>query len=435
MDILISGNEKIIETLHSMQAEKISSDVFKPSQFNYYQPAKNNWLVYNTLYNTLAWLTNLEYEKLLGKKSCGKDLTRKFFCEGLFVEKNLNELALYERWAKMQRKIDKPYLSVNITTTLKCNARCYYCYESGVKHSDLSATQIQAVEKFIKSRLRENDILALTVFGGEPLLNAKVMDDLTDSLTSSEIKFSSYIITNGSLITKKIVEEKFKRWNVHDVQITLDGTAKTYEKRKAYVNQSAGIFNRILKKISLVAAAGITVHIRLNIDRENMNEIFDLLEILEKNFGDVPEVSWYPAFLTEVGNDLTENEKLEFIKNLFAKLKNPTKMNAARRLHSMPKSVPCMRNDMKSITIDVFGNIYTCEHLVGRKEKSFCTLKNFDEKFNKARIKYKLRAECKKCVFLPKCMGGCEANLETDDEPCMIEKYIIQGYLAYMAEK
>lgn len=435
MDILISGNEKVIETLHALQRKKVSAYFFKPSQFNYYQPTKNNWLVYNTLYNTLARLTNSEYEKLLGKKFCGKDLTKKFFSEGLLVEKDLNELKLYERWAKMQRKIDKPYLSFNITTTLKCNARCYYCYEKGVRHHDLSQLQTDLLIKFIKSHLREKDMLAITAFGGEPLLNIKAFDDLTESLSSSGINFSSYIITNGSLITKKLVTEKFKRWNVHDVQITLDGTAETYEKRKAYVNQRAGIFNRILKKISIVANAGITVHIRLNIDRENMTEIFDLIELLEKKFGDVPEISWYPAFLTEVGNDLTEQEKIIFIKNLFSNLKNPTKINAVYRMHSMPKSIPCMRNDPKSITVDVFGNIYTCEHLVGNKNKSVGSLNNFDSKSNTSRIKYNLRSECKRCVFLPKCMGGCAVNLETGDEPCMIEKYIIQGYLAFLAEQ
>ncbi len=266
------------------------------------------------------------------------------------------------------------------------------------------------------------------------MLNTKVFDDITSSLTDESINFSSYIITNGSLITKKLVTEKFKRWNVHDVQITLDGTAKTYEKRKSYVNQRSGIFNRILKKIATVADAGITVHIRLNVDRENMEEIFELIELLEKNFGNIPEVSWYPAFLTGVGNDLTEKEKILFVKNLFAKLKNPTKMNATHRLHSLPKSIPCMRNDSKSFTIDVFGNIYTCEHLVGKKNESVGTLDNFDDN-DKNRIKFALRPECKKCVFLPKCMGGCAVNLETDDEPCMIEKYIIQGYLAYMAEQ
>ena len=435
MDILISGNEKIIKTLQSLHTKNFASDNVKPSQFNYYQPAKKNWLVYNTLYNTLARLTKAEYEKLIGEKFCGKLLAKKFLAEGLTVAENLNEFALYERWAKMQREIEKPYLSVNITTTLKCNARCYYCYEKGMRHGDLSATQTESIANFIQSKLRGNEILVLTWFGGEPLLNTKPFDDLTESLTKSNINFSSYIITNGSLITKKLVTEKFKRWNVRDVQITLDGTAKTYEKRKAYVNQRAGIFNRILKKISTVANAGVTVHIRLNVDRENMNEIFELMPLLEENFGDKSEVSWYPAFLTEVADDLTEIEKIEFVKNLFCKLKNPTKINAARRIHSTPKTIACMRNDPKSVTVDVLGNIYTCEHFVGNPDKAIGTLQNFDEAVNKNRIKENLRAECKSCVFLPKCMGGCAANLETNDEPCMVEKYIIQGYLAYLAER
>ena len=322
------------------------------------------------------------------------------------------------------------YYSLSLEKSLN-----YYCYEKGVRHYDLSQLQTDLLTKFIKSNLRKNDMLGIVWFGGEPLINIRAFDDITASLSSSGINFSSYIITNGSLITKKLVTEKFKRWNVHDVQITLDGTAETYEKRKAYVNQRAGIFNRILKKISIVANAGITVHIRLNIDRENMTGIFDLIELLEKNFGDVPEISWYPAFLTEVGDDLTETEKISFVKNLFSSLKNPTKMNAAYRMHSMPRYIPCMRNDPKSITVDVFGNIYTCEHLVGNKNKSIGNLRNFDSELNRSRVEYKLRPECESCVFLPKCMGGCAVNLETDDEPCMIEKYIIQGYLAFMAEQ
>lgn len=83
-----------------------------------------NWLtnlkVGGELCNTLVRLTNAEYEKLLGKKSCGQDLTKKFLSEGLLIEKDLNELMLYERWAKMQRKIDKPYFSVNYSNS-SCN--------------------------------------------------------------------------------------------------------------------------------------------------------------------------------------------------------------------------------------------------------------------------------------------------------------------------
>lgn len=101
---------------------------------------------------------------------------------------------------------------------------------------------------------------------------------------------------------------------------------------------------------------------------------------------------------------------------------------------SMPKYHPCMRNDMRSFSVDTKGNIYACEHFVGRKEYSFSNLSNYDESFNADRYKLRIAATCKSCVFLPKCMGGCAANRLSGDEPCMIEKYLLQGYIAHLAE-
>lgn len=435
METIISGNEDIIKMLYALHGENNLGQEMKPSVFNYIVPVQDGVMVYNTLYNTLLRLTKMEYAKILGEKSVGKALSRKFQKNGIILPVDVNELKLYEAWAKKQRKIKKTYLSINITSTLNCNARCAYCYENGVQKKNFSPLQKEKLIQFIETHLHEGDKLVINWFGGEPLLGQNVIDYVSTELNKRNIFFSSYIITNGSLITKDLVKKKFSKWNVKDVQITLDGLAKTYETRKAYQGQHPGIFGRLIKKIIVLAEADIKVHIRLNIDRENSEEILDLLTMLEDKFNSYDTVTWYPAFLTGIGNDLTEEEKITFIKNMFFRLKNPVKMNAARRLHAVPKQSPCMRNDPRSMSIDVNGNIYTCEHLVGRDAEAIGTLTHWEEATNSKRLNVKLRKECRKCVFLPKCMGGCAANLETGDEPCMIEKYIIQGYLGFMAEK
>lgn len=388
---------------------------------NYIRNDKKGYLIYNTLYNSLVRLSPLEYEKLLGKKKTGKELRKNFKKHGLIIAEKLDEMDIYNQWCSLQRKVDRPYISINITATLKCNARCYYCYENGVKHSDFEEKQLFLLIKFLKERVRENDTLLLNWFGGEPLMNKKVLNFVSNELKRYGISFCSYIITNGSLINKKMVTTDFIRWNVKDVQITLDGLGETYEKRKAYIDQKRNIFLRILQKIELVAKNGVRVHIRLNVDRRNKMEILDLLKLLNTNFGQLNEVTWYPAFLTGIGDDLTEDEKVSFVKDMLYITQNPAKMNIGRRLYSMPKIRACMRNDPKSFSIDVFGHVYSCEHLVGRKEKFIGTLKEFDDQKNLCRTNVTLREECKKCVFLPKCMGGCAANLETNDEACMIE--------------
>jgi len=434
MDTIISGNKNIIKFIYSSENYAGFSNDVKLSTFNYIQKGKKSYLVYNTLCNTLVRLTPLEYEKLMGKKKAGRELRKTFIKHGLLIAKELDELKIYNQWSALQRRIDRPYISVNIATTLKCNARCYYCYEKGVRHSDFRERQFPLLIKFLKEKVRENDTLALNWFGGEPLMNKKVLNFVSSELKKSEILFYSYIITNGSLINKRMVNTDFVRWNVKDVQITLDGLRETYEKRKAYTEKKRNIFSRILQKIELVAASGIRVHIRLNVDKRNRMEILALTELLCNRYGQFKEVTWYPAFLTGIDDDLTEEEKISFIKDMFAITQNPAKMNIGRRLYSVPKSRACMRNDPKSFSIDVFGNVYSCEHLVGRKEMSIGTLSAFDNEKNLCRSDVALRNECNQCVFLPKCMGGCAANLETNDEPCMIEKYMIQGYLAYLAE-
>ena len=434
MDVIISGNKNVIKFIYSAENYLEFSDEVKLSIFNYIQKDKQGYLVYNTLYNSLVRLNSLEYEKLAGKKKAGRELRKMFMKHGLLIAKELDELKIYNQWSALQRRIDRPYVSVNIATTLKCNARCYYCYEKGVRHSDFRERQLPQLMKFLKERVRENDTLALNWFGGEPLMNKKVLNFVSNELKKSGISFYSYIITNGSLINKRMVDTDFVRWNVKDVQITLDGLRETYEKRKAYVEKKRNIFSRILQKIELVAKSGIRVHIRLNVDRTNQMEILALVKLLSNRYGQFKEVTWYPAFLTGISDDLTEEEKFSFVKNLFDITQNPAKMNIGRRLYSIPKSRACMRHDPKSFSIDVFGNVYSCEHLVGRKEQAIGTLRAFDNEKNLSRADVALRDECNQCVFLPKCMGGCAANLETNDEPCMIEKYMIQGYLAYLAE-
>ena len=93
-----------------------------------------------------------------------------------------------------------------------------------------------------------------------------------------------------------------------------------------------------------------------------------------------------------------------------------------------------MRNDPQYFSVDVYGRVYTCEHLVGRKDKALGTLKRLSEKINAARLEEPLREECASCAFLPKCMSGCASNLRAGDVACMIERYMIQAYMEFMLE-
>ena len=451
MEILMSANEKILVMLYALGfgfdfgamknfaelnknflAEIKNADAVKPSVFNYSFETPKKILVYNTLYNSMAKLTPEEFRKLSGKKICGRELQKKFLAEGFCVPAEIDERESYRRWRLEAQKHAK-HLSINITTTLKCNARCPYCYEHGVKHVDFDETKLDALINFIK-RHKKNSPVKLNWFGGEPFLNPKIIDAVTARLNELGFEFDSFAITNGSLITRRLIERQFKKWNLRGVQITLDGTAVQYERRKNFVDGQRAVFKKILNRIAWLAEENIHVDLRLNVDRENMNDILDLVYVLQARFDENKNVVYYPAFVTGLKNKLSDAEKISFVKEIFRALANPAKMNITDRLYSFPRTLPCMRNDPQSFSVDVYGRVYNCEHLVGRKEKALGTLKRLSEKNNLERLNEPLREECAACVFLPKCMSGCASNLRTGDAACMIERYMIQAYMEFMCE-
>lgn len=432
MQTIISGNKNLINS--TKEEGYNSKKKFILSPFNYYQSMADGVLVYNTLTDSMVELSQEEYRILQGKKKGNVQLKKSFCDVGLIIPEGTDLKKMYLEEAAEARKKDTYYFSANITTTLKCNARCYYCYERGVRHSDFSKRNLPKVVKFLKKRVGPDNFLMLNWFGGEPLLNPAAIDYITTELKKAKINFSSYIITNGILIHQKMIDRKFKKWNVGDVQITLDGLAETYEKTKAYVDQKRNIYARILNKIKQVGEAGIRVHIRLNVSQQNAEEILQVVAMLKERYSDIDTITWYPAFLTGVNNKMSEEDRSNFVYRMLKITANPAKMNMSRRFYAQPKCRPCMRNDSRSYSIDVSGNIFSCEHQVGNKQYAIGTLDSFDDVKNEERADIVLREECQDCVFLPKCMGGCAVNLETDDEPCLIEKYLIQGDLKYMSE-
>jgi len=266
------------------------------------------------------------------------------------------------------------------------------------------------------------------------LLNTEFMDILSSRLKQDNIPFVSYLVTNGSLLTYKIIDDNFKQWNVNEMQVTIDGTEDNYEKIKNYNDNKSHHYEHILSMLKYAAQNSVNVNIRLNFSKSNANNLYELLEELEARFSKYDFISIYPAFLTGIDNYIPEEDRIDVIKKLLKILKNPSKISFHNKFYSVPKISPCHRFSDKAFAIDVNGDIYACEHNVGRKENAIGNivtgLHQEDTRINMP----PLRQECKECQYLPKCCGGCDSNYQNGDIACMIEKYMIQGYLEFLLE-
>ena len=400
---------------------------YKCSQFNYIQEKEKYVLIYNTLYNSFVRLNQEEYDeyKTVDEKS---KLASEFIANGLWIEKDIDEFVHYLACSKAYTLTMTRPLDITVTTTLKCNARCAYCYEKGVRQNDITENAQEKIVHFILDNVGDSGV-HLVWFGGEPLMNPSCMDYISTRLQEEHIYFSSYIITNGSLLTDEIISSKFKLWNVQNLQITLDGTKGMYEARKQYIHPEEGEFYKILNTIRAVSKENVFINVRLNIERSNKMDMMALLQELDSIFASYDNVVFYPAFVTGTNDPMTENEKVQTVKEMLLAVKNIKKLTANTKLYSLPRMHACMNGDPRSFSIDVNGNIYACEHYVGKAEYAIGNVIQNELQEDHRGRKDTLRDDCKKCVFLPKCYGGCEANYLEGDDPCMIEKYLIKAYL------
>ena len=454
MDILISPNDFVLGAMHAFKPHvtpvsalpKLLEEAAgkggpslspfiaaplkgkcRPSSYNFAVHTKSGHIVYNTLYNTLARLREDEYALLADPENCPEDLSATFVENGLFTAGHIDEKGSYLLLADTFMRRTSRSLNLTITTTLKCNAHCPYCYERGVKKADMFPGAADKILRFILEQ-KNHDKVDLTWFGGEPLLNTALIDEVCAALTVSGIEFSSFLITNGSLFDDSIFGKMISAWHLENVQVSLDGTSEIHDSLKLLDGTKADFYS-ILHSIRRLAKNKIHVGLRLNISRSNFDDILNLVGELEYVFSSEPCVSYYPAFVVGTPDSFRPEEKMPCLKKLLSAVMDSRKITASTRFYSLPRTHACHNSDPRSFTIDVFGNVFSCEHHVGREEKALAPLEEYSAADDPRSEPAELGPECSECLFLPKCFGGCAANREAHDDPCQLEKYLIPAYM------
>lgn len=191
-----------------------------------------------------------------------------------------------------------------IFTTMECNARCFYCYEGRWEKSTMTEQTALDTARYIAAHCGGKPV-HLHWFGGEPLVNKKAIDVITEFLQRQGLPFRSTMTSNGYLFDHALVQRAKSVWNLQVVQITLDGTEAVYNKRKAYVHPEGSPYQRVLRNIDLLLETGIAVNVRLNMDEDNERDLYELADELAERFGKRPG---FGVHLLEIQGNNAENE-------------------------------------------------------------------------------------------------------------------------------
>lgn len=370
------------------------------------QPVDGGVLVFHTLTRALLLLTPEEY-------AAPDNLPA--LRDGWFrVPQEMDDMKYADQVRFIRRTMQKEpehITSYTIFTTTDCNARCFYCYEMGRSRIPMSDETAHKAAAYIAAHCGGEKV-HLHWFGGEPLFNKQVIDIICTDLAEKGIVYESMIISNGYLFDGATVEQAVSHWKLKSVQITLDGTEEIYNRSKAFIyKDSPSPYQVVLANIQRLLDAGVSVHIRLNMDEHNADNLMELADELHERFGGKGKFSVYSHTLFEFAGNKANIRAQEERRQLYQKQQRLRKklddcgIGASYYLRQKLRIRQCMADSGGSLTILPNGELGLCEHysennLVGHldsEELDTAVVQSFRECWEQTE-------NCKTCFYYPECI-------------------------------
>lgn len=343
---------------------------------------------------------------------------------GIIIEDYIDENRIISYFHDKD-KFSLNYFSSTVLLTRNCNLKCIYCFEGESNNAVMNIVQADKYIKFVKNKTTKNGTknIHICLFGGEPLVNFKIgeyiLEQINNYCEENDMNFSSSIITNGTLVNRKVIEKLIK-YKCMSVQITLDGTKEIHDSRRMR-KDNKGSFDIIINNLNLLKEYKQQLHtvIRINVDNINKNITSDLLDIIGKrgldftdfnvDFGIVRGMSDACSIYSD--NCLEEED----VGDVLYKLWNYAESQGFRiNVRPLRRWLYCGLYNEGQFTVDPECKVYKCWEQVGIKEH---LMGEIDDYGNLIKVQYAFYDwmshdplkidDCRKCVYLPCCGGGC----------------------------
>ena len=323
-------------------------------------------------------------------------------------------------------------VSLTICPTIGCNFDCPYCFENH-KSGKMSPAVHEDIAALAERMLNVSGAktLSVTWFGGEPLLVPDVIESLSEKLISlaekKGVKYAAEIITNGYLLDRKNAD-MLDRVKVSHYQITLDGIGAVHDATR-HLASGGPTVERITGNLRSVKIRG-RVDIRHNVHAGNMSEIEKLRALIAeiaKESGN--DLNYYPSPVEDSPAAENRGKQVDLLcgsdEGEIGLMQQISDLSPARGHF-------CGANNLWCLGVDDQGRLNKCWEDSDKPEHSFGTAAKWDpgDPLNTADHPDLLTGylntsgvlddpECRKCVWLPVCRGGCPHHRLFQQRECL----------------
>lgn len=336
--------------------------------------------------------------------------------QGIIIDEKLNEYNTIILNKKREQLCESDTFSLIIAPTLGCNFKCNYCFEKSTTDMYLMSNEtICDVVLFVKDKISSNSHLKnidVTWFGGEPLLGFEkaivpLSKQLIDICEENNIAYKGSIITNGFFLSSSIIKELIEEYKVKRFQITFDGLRKTYCKTK---NTTESAYTRVknnmlsLSKYARLHKKDIRIDIRINVDRNNLQEATQFVEEIRAENENTENLLFYLGRLQGEEGRFLSLEEFEMAEDSFEDC-------IGENLHDVwePKCIWCIQHSMSSLCVGPHGELWKCERDIGDKDKMIGDIKTgiYFNQYLYDFLNIENNEMCRDCKLFPVCLGGC----------------------------
>ena len=382
------------------------------SKYNFLFEEGRRFFIYNSLSNSFSELDKGTY-MLITQKIRDKDveITDEDLKDSLLKMKvlmdNSQEPFLRIKYKSMLRRFNNSQLSLTINPTLYCNFACPYCFEGSHPQKYMTEQVEDDIIKFVK---KHGDAKAVNVtwFGGEPLLAFNRIVSLTEKFKSLGLVYEAGMITNGYLLTDRVVSY-LDELQIKSIQVTIDGMREVHDSRRCLRNGHP-TFDRIIENIKRTHAVcpNIKLNVRVNIDRTNERDFLELYNLFQTD--EFKGILLSPAFVDDIANInkcvLNSEEQNNYINRLLREHGIVFSKFYPEPMHE------CFIRNPNSVVIGPEGELYKCWNDVGKEDRVYGYL---DGRITNEPLLFRYLAasdpfddeQCKECILLPVCGGGC----------------------------
>lgn len=398
-----------------------------PSRYNLTSenPETGELLVFNSMRGSSAIIAPSAKDEALALLAGGQtenvEMLSTFSRLGFLIDDQVDEVAMLKSRKKAGIH-DTNRIDVILMPNMDCSFACPYCYETHDARNRMSPETRTSILNWMRVAIPGRKVMKLTWFGGEPLLSADDVVDVTRIIQhicdEHQVILVRSITTNGYHLSESLIPRLIEV-GLLNYQITVDGPPAIHNQTRI-LRSGKGSFDRVFRNILLLARADprVRISLRVNFNHRNIDSIPELLGLFPEDVRKQLRIVFEPIFGSGEWS-ATDNLSAKAISDTigeFYLMAAELGYDVQHGGMGVGKLVYCYAERENQFIIDYKGDVFKCsvgsfsadervgvirpdgtlEHEPG-KWGEWNSLPEFDE-------------PCEDCVFLPLCMGGCRKD-------------------------